>query len=99
MSSRSSSSSQSSSAQQEGGASRNEADVDPDVDAGDLYIDEAMFAMLRERREEALKHISDYNPFVNRTTKTSLLEKVKVRPVSVSSPLAFFDVNLGATSL
>lgn len=37
-----------------------------------------MFAMLRERREEALKHISDYNPFVNRTTKTSLREKVKL---------------------
>jgi hypothetical protein len=37
-----------------------------------------MFALLRERREEALKHISDYNPFVN-GTKSSLYEKVKVR--------------------
>jgi hypothetical protein len=83
MSSRSSSTS-STSTRQEGGASRNEADVgDPDVGAGDLYIDEALFAMLRERREEALKHISDYNPFVNRTTKTSLREKVKVRPTCV----------------
>jgi hypothetical protein len=44
----------------------------------DVYIDEAMFALLRERREEALKHISDYNPFVN-GTKSSLYEKVKVR--------------------
>jgi hypothetical protein len=44
----------------------------------DLYIDEEMFAILRERREAALKGVSDYNPFVNRT-KTSLYEKIKVR--------------------